>query len=65
MDKSDYAFQLLRKYKPKSIFDMSLVTASIRPSGASYRDDLIDHKPHKNPSELIDNLLADNNGYLV
>lgn len=65
MDKSDYAFQLLRKYKPTSIFDMSLVTASIRPSGASYREDLISRKPHKNPSELIDNLLADNNGYLV
>lgn len=62
---SDFAFQLLRKFRPTSIFDMSLVTACIRPSGASYRDDLISRKQHKNPSHLIDNILAENNGYLV
>jgi len=62
---SDFAFQLLRKFKPQSIFDMSLVTACIRPSGSSYRDDLIARKTHKNPSKLIDDILADNNGYLV
>ena len=61
----EYAFLSLKKYAPKSIFDMSLVTACIRPSGASYRDDLLSRKPHKNPSELIDDLLANNNGYLV
>lgn len=61
----DYAFSLLKKFKPKSIFDMSLVTACIRPSGASYRDDLIAKKHHSNPSEIIDELLAENNGYLV
>ena len=44
---------------------MSLVTACLRPSGASYRDALLNHEPHHNPSEIIDNLLADNNGYLV
>ena len=44
---------------------MSLVTACIRPSGASYRNDLIAHKPHHNPSPMIDELLKDNNGYLV
>jgi len=44
---------------------MSLVTACIRPSGASYRDDLLAHKIHKNPSELIDNLLMENNGFLT
>lgn len=62
---SKYAFDCLRKYKPKSIFDLSLVTASIRPSGASYRDDLLSHKPHKNPSAIIDELLKDNLGYLI
>ena len=62
---SEFAFQLLRKFKPTSIFDMSLVTACIRPSGASYREDLISRKPHQNPSKLIDDILAENNGYLV
>ena len=61
----DYAYKSLKQFKPRSIFDMSLVTACIRPSGASYRDDLLSKKPHKNPSGLIDSLLKDNNGYLV
>ena len=62
---SAFAFQMLCKYQPQSIFDMSLVTAAIRPSGASYRDDLMQHKPHHNPSQMIDDLLADNHGYLI
>ncbi len=61
----DFAFSMLKQYEPHSIFDMSLITAALRPSGASYRDDLMKHKPHKNPSAIIDELLADNYGYLV
>lgn len=52
-----FAFDSLKKFKPQSIFDMSLVTACIRPSGASYRDELLARKPHRNPSEIIDKLL--------
>lgn len=44
---------------------MNLVNASMRPSGASYRDQLIARIPNKNPSEEIDKLLEDNLGYLV
>ncbi len=62
---SKFAFDSLKKFAPKSIFDMSLVTASIRPSGASYRNALLAHQKHKNPSELIDKLLERNNGFLV
>lgn len=62
---SKFAFDCLKKMCPKSIFDMSLVTASIRPSGTSYRDELLARKKHKNPSELIDKLLEDNGGWLV
>lgn len=61
----EFAHSLLRQYEPHSIFDMSLVTAAIRPSGASYRQELIQHKAHKNPSKMIDDLLASNNGWLV
>lgn len=60
-----FAFDSLKKFVPKSIFDMSIVTACIRPSGASYRDQLLARVPHKNPSEIIDGLLADNLGYLI
>ena len=60
-----YAAECFRRFNPKSIFDMSLVTACIRPSGASYRDALLAHKQHHNPSDLIDDLLKDNLGYLI
>lgn len=62
---SDFASKTLKDFEPHKINDLSLVNASIRPSGTSYRDDLIAKKPHKNPSKLIDDLLVDNNGYLV
>lgn len=60
-----YAFELLKKFQPRQINDLSLVNASLRPSGESYRDDLLAHKKHKNPSKMIDDLLADNEGYLI
>lgn len=62
---STFAADCFKKFKPKSIFDMSLVTACIRPSGSSYRNDMLSHKTHKNPSEIIDELLKDNLGYLI
>lgn len=62
---SAFAYQCLQKFKPKNIFDMSIVTACIRPSGASYRNDLLERNTHSNPSEMIDELLKDNLGYLV
>lgn len=62
---SAFAADCFKKFKTNSIEDMSLVTACIRPSGASYRDQLLDRKKHKNPSEIIDDLLKDNLGWLV
>lgn len=60
-----FAFESLKKFVPKSIFDMSIVTACIRPSGSSYRDMLLARQAHKNPSEIIDELLKENLGYLI
>lgn len=62
---SPFAGDCLKKFGPKSIFDMSLVTACIRPSGASYRNDLLAHKRKHNPSPIIDELLKDNLGRIV
>ena len=62
---SPFAFDSLKKFKPQSIFDMSIVTACIRPSGSSYREKLLARQHHSNPSEIIDNLLKDNLGYLI
>lgn len=60
-----YAFDLLSRFKPQAINDMSLVNASLRPSGKSYRDRLIAREFNPNPSEQIDELLKDNHGFLV
>lgn len=62
---SKFAYDSLKKFNCKKVNDLSLVNASIRPSGESYRDRLLAHEPNKNPSELIDELLKDNHGYLV
>jgi len=61
----DYAFSLLKDFKPRFINDMSLVNAALRPSGKSYRDRLIKKELNINPSEQLDDLLKDNYGYLV
>ena len=62
---SKFAYDSLKKFHCQKVNDLSLVNASIRPSGESYRDRLLAHEPNKNPSELIDELLAGNHGYLV
>lgn len=60
-----HSFDNLKKFQPKSVEDVTLVTAAIRPSGASYRDELLARHPHHNESELIDAILANNYGFLV
>lgn len=62
---SPFAFSMLKKFQPHSIFDMNLVTAAVRPSGASYRDRLMDKIPNENPTKEIDELLKNNLGYLI
>ena len=62
---SDYSFSLLKDFKPNTINHMSMVNASLRPSGKSYRDRLIAGVHNENPSKEIDELLSSNNGYLI
>lgn len=62
---SSYSGDCLKRFKPKSVAELSLVNACIRPSGETYRDDLLSRHRHKNPSEIIDNMLAENYGHLV
>lgn len=61
----DYAFKLLKDFKPTTINHMSMVNAALRPSGKSYRDKLIAGEKNRNPSKDIDDLLSSNNGYLI
>lgn len=62
---SNFAFESLKKFDAKSIDDLTLVNACIRPSGTTYRDDVFAHKKHKNPSKLIDSVLENSLNYLV
>ena len=62
---SPYAFEMLKNYKPQCVNDLSMINASLRPSGASYRDRLLAGETNKNPSPLIDELLKDNRGFLI
>ena len=62
---SDFAGSTMNTMHPKNIFEMSLVNAMIRPSGASYRNDLSHRIIKHNPDKRIDALLKNNLGYLV
>lgn len=62
---SKFAYESMKRFKCQCVNDLSLVNAAIRPSGETYRDSLLDRKPNKNPSEIIDKLLESNHGYLV
>lgn len=59
------SFRILKEFKPNNLYELALVTAMIRPSGASYREELSKRQTHKNPSDLIDNLLKESYGRLV
>lgn len=62
---SEFSAESLARIKPRCINDITMVTAAIRPSGASYRDDLLSRKVHKNPTKQIDEVLSSSLGYLV
>lgn len=62
---SSYSGTCLKKFKPTSIEDLSLVNAFIRPSGETYRDELLARHFHHNPSAMIDKMLEKNLGWLV
>lgn len=62
---SKFSYESMKKFHCRKINDLSLVNAAIRPSGETYRDNLLAHKTNKNPSKLIDDLLKENHGYLT
>ena len=62
---SSYAHESLKRINAKSLDDMTVVNAAIRPSGASYRDKLFAGEINKNPSAEIDEILKESYGFLV
>ena len=61
----DFAFDSLKKFDANSISDLCIVTAAIRPGGASYRDRLFRHEQNYNPTPEIDKLFEDTLGWLL
>lgn len=59
------SFHMMKEFAPTSIPEMALMTAAIRPAGASYRSELIKRHVHKNPTELIDTIFKDSFGFPV
>ena len=53
-DEQNQIVKALKKYKPEKINHMSIVNSAIRPSGASYREGLLNHKEYHNPSKEIE-----------
>lgn len=62
---SPFAAESLTKFKPQNIEEITVMNAALRPSGASYRDDIIARKVHKNPTPEIDAILSCSFGRLV
>lgn len=62
---SSFAWDSVKKYDCHSVFDLSLVNACIRPSGESYRDEVLNHVVHKNPTQELDDLLSGSAGMIV
>lgn len=53
----DWATVLLQKYKPRSMEELAMFVASIRPNFAPQRDDFIARKPHTTGSKELDKVL--------
>ena len=62
---SDSAFAYLKKFKPTSVEDITLLTAVIRPSCASFRENVFNREIHPTPSKVIEDVLKNSYGYLV
>ena len=56
---SDFATNIVKQYKPKSVSEMSAFVAIIRPGCASLLDDYINRKPYTTGVKELDDLLVE------
>ena len=62
---SDYATQLVKKYKPKSISEVCQFVAMIRPGCKSLLDDFLNRRPYTTGVKELDNLLEDSEHRMI
>ena len=62
---SDFATGLVKRYKPKTVGEMSAFVASIRPGFASLLENFVRRKPYSTNVDKLDELLKDSYHYLM
>lgn len=62
---SDFGKQILKKYKPTSLSEMSAFVAAIRPGFASLLDNFVERLPYTTGVAELDNILKDSFHYLL
>lgn len=62
---SDYDKQILKKYKPKSLAEMSAYVAAIRPGFSSLLNNFVERKPYTTGVKELDDILEDSFHYLM
>jgi DNA polymerase III alpha subunit len=62
---SDYDKQILKKYKPQNLAEMSAYVAAIRPGFASLLNNFVERKPYTTGVKELDELLKDSFHYLM
>jgi DNA polymerase III alpha subunit len=62
---SDYDKQILKKYKPKNLAELSAYVAAIRPGFASLLNNFVDRQPYTTGVKDLDDILEDSFHYLM
>jgi DNA polymerase III alpha subunit len=62
---SDFDKQILKKYKPKSLAELSAYVAAIRPGFASLLNNFVDRMPYTTGVKELDDILKDSFHYLM
>ena len=62
---SDYDKQILKKYKPRNLSELSAYVAAIRPGFASLLSNFVDRLPYTTGVKELDDILKDSFNYLM
>lgn len=62
---SDWGTSLAKRYKPRSIDEVAMLTAAIRPSFDAWRDSFINREDFTNHNKYMDELLKSTNKYIL
>ena len=61
----DWATELLMQYKPRTVAELAMFVACIRPSFNSWRDIFIERQPYTTGSKELDEVLSSTNGFIL